>query len=86
LNLRERLTQWRDLLRRQNAEARQILRRLLIGQFVFTPMEDNVGRYYEFVGKGSILEVLSGVVLPKGWWPQRDSVVRLVCSRSALRV
>ena len=55
------------------AEARQILRRLLVGRLVFTPREDEAGRYYEFAGKGSISEVLSGVVLPKGWWPQRDS-------------
>jgi len=46
---------------------------LLVGRLIFTPKEDTNGRYYEFPGKGSISELLTGVVLPKGWWPQRDS-------------
>jgi hypothetical protein len=40
---------------------------------VFTPREDEGGRYYEFVGQGSISAIVRGVVLPKVWWPQRDS-------------
>ena len=31
------------------------------------------GRYYKFIGQGSISELVCGGVLPKGWWPQRDS-------------
>ena len=50
-NLRERLTDWQGLLHRQTAEARQILRRLLVGRLVFTPREDEKGRYYEFAGQ-----------------------------------
>ncbi len=73
LNLRERLMDWQGLLQRQTAEARQILRRLLVGRLVFTPREDENGRYYEFAGQGSISELVCGVVLPKVWWPQRDS-------------
>ncbi len=73
LSLRERLTDWQGLLRRQPTEARQILRKLLTGRLVFTSREDANGPYYEFVGKGSISEIVSGVVLPKDWWPQRDS-------------
>ena len=72
-NLRERLTDWQGLLHRQTAEARQILRRLLVGRLVFTPREDEKGRHYEFAGQGSISNLLAGVVLPKVWWPQRDS-------------
>jgi site-specific DNA recombinase len=72
-NLRERLTDWQGLLQRQTVEARAILRRLLVGRLLFTPKEDEKGRYYEFAGQGSISELLSGVVLPKGWWPQGDS-------------
>ena len=72
-NLRERLTDWQGLLQRQTAEARRILRRLLVGRLVFTPREDENGRYYEFAGQGSISELVCGVVLPKVWWPQRDS-------------
>lgn len=78
LTLRERLRDWQGLLQRQTAEARQILRRLLVGRLVFTPREDANGRYYEFVGQGSISEVVSGVVLPEGWWPQGDTPVRLL--------
>ena len=72
-NLRERLTDWQGLLHRQTAEARQILRRLLVGRLVFTPREDEKGRYYEFAGQGSISNLLAGVVLPKVWWPRRES-------------
>jgi site-specific DNA recombinase len=72
-SLHERLTDWQGLLQRQPAETRQILRRLLVGRLVFTPKQDETGRYYEFAGQGSISELISGVVLPKGWWPQRDS-------------
>jgi len=61
---------WTGLLQRQTAEARQILRKLLVGRLVFTPREDEEGKYYEFAGKGSISEVITGVVLPKVWWPQ----------------
>ena len=73
VNLRERLTDCQGLLQRQTPEARQLLRNLLVGRLVFTPREDVNGRYYEFVGQGSISELLTGVVLPKVWWPQRDS-------------
>jgi len=71
-NLRSRLTDWQGLLQRQTSEARQILRRLLVGRLVFTPKKDETGRYYEFVGQGSISEVVCGAVLPKEWWPQGD--------------
>lgn len=72
-NLRERLTDWQGLLQGQPVEARQILKRLLVGRLVFTPREDENGQYYESAGQGSISELLSGVVLPKVWWPQGDS-------------
>jgi len=75
-NLRNRLTDWQGLLQRQTPEARQILRRLLVGRLVFTPKKDETGRYYEFVGQGSISEVVCGTVLPKEWWPQREAPVR----------
>ena len=41
-------------------EARQILRKLLVGRLVFTTKEDENGRYYEFAGKGSISEIVRG--------------------------
>ena len=72
-NLRERLADWQGLLRRQTPAARQLLRTLLVGRLSFTPHQDPTGRYYEFVGQGSISPLITGVVLPKGSWPQRDS-------------
>lgn len=78
-NLRERLTDWQGLLHRQTAEARQILRRLLVGRLVFTPRGDEKGRYYEFAGQGAISNLLAGVVLPKVWWPQRVTTAFGTC-------
>jgi len=49
---------------------------LLVGRLVFTPKRDETGRHYEFVGQGSISEVVCGAVLPKEWWPQRETPVR----------
>src|SRR5262249_12016570 len=72
-NLRERLADWQGLLRRQTPEARQLLRTLLVGRLIFTPHQDPTGRYYQLVGQGSISPLITGVVLPKGSWPQRDS-------------
>jgi hypothetical protein len=46
-----------------------MLRRLLAGRLLFTPREDENGQYYEFAGQRSISQLLSGVVLPKVWWP-----------------
>jgi hypothetical protein len=46
---------------------------LLVGRLVFTPKRDETGRHYEFVGQGSISKVVCGAVLPKEWWPQRDT-------------
>jgi len=72
-NLRERLTDWQGLLQRHTVEARQILRRLLVGRLLFTPKEDEKGRYYEFAGQGSVSELLSGVVLTEGMVAQKGS-------------
>ena len=57
---------------------------LLVGRLVFTPRKDETGRYYEFVGQGSISEVVCGAVLPKEWWPQRDVIelARFKCAIS----
>ena len=46
----------------------------MVGRLVFTPRKDETGRYYEFVGQGSISEIVCGAVLPKEWWPQRDVI------------
>jgi len=64
-DLRDRLTDWQGLLQRQPVQARQILRKLLVGRLVFTPQEDEGGRFYAFSGECSLGRVLEGVVLPK---------------------
>ena len=57
-----RLTDWRGLLRRQVAQSRQILKKLLVGRIVFRQREDGV---YEFSGQASLGRVLAGVVCTK---------------------
>ncbi len=62
--LRARLKDWRGLLRRQVAQARQILRKLLHGRLAFTPGEDAEGRYFAFKGEAALGRVLEGVAHP----------------------
>ena len=57
-----RLTDWRGLLRRQVAQSRQILRKLLVGRIVFRQREDGV---YEFSGQASLGRILAGIVCTK---------------------
>lgn len=63
--LRARLEGWRGLLCRQVGQARQILRKFLVGRPIFTPKEDASGRYYEFSGQATLGRLLEGLVLPK---------------------
>ncbi|MFQ5803603.1 MAG: recombinase family protein [Candidatus Methylomirabilales bacterium] len=63
--LRAKLGDWRGLLWRHVAEARQVLRKLLAGRLVFTPRQHEDGRYYEFTGEGVVEPLLAGAVLPK---------------------
>src|SRR5262245_2344332 len=57
-----RLADWRGLLRRQVAQSRQILKKLLVGRIVFRRREDGV---YEFSGQASLGRILSGAVCTK---------------------
>jgi hypothetical protein len=61
------LTDWQGLLAGQPIQARQMLRKLLEGRLVFTPMAD--GTAVEFRGTGVLDPVLRGIVdgdgLPK---------------------
>ena len=45
-------------------QARQILRKLVVGRFVFTPLADAEGRYYEFAGQGALDKLLAGIIRP----------------------
>ncbi len=78
--LHKRLDDWRGLLTRHIAQARQILRKLLVGRLTFTPKEDANGKYYEFSGQGTLGRLLEGIAFPKGrdsgggyarWWHRR---------------
>jgi hypothetical protein len=57
-----RLADWRGLLRRQVAQSRQILKKLIVGRIVFRQREDGV---YEFSGQASLGRVLAGVICTK---------------------
>lgn len=57
-----RLADWRGLLRRQVAQSRQILKKLLVGRLVFRRQEDGV---YEFSGQASLGRILAGIVCTK---------------------
>jgi transposase-like protein len=53
LDLNARLAEWRELLRRHVVQARQILRKLIVGRLTFTA--SNAGtRWYEFAGVGTL--------------------------------
>jgi site-specific DNA recombinase len=58
--LRTRLTGWQGVLRRQTAEARPLLDRLLEGRLTFTPHEEQ--RLYTFSGRATLGGLISGAV------------------------
>ena len=60
--MRAKLDDWRGLLRRNIAEARAVLRTLLIGPLRFTPVVDERRRGYAFEGAIALDRFLSGVV------------------------
>ena len=62
--LRQKLAEWRGLLRRQTPLARQVLARLLDGRIVWTPNREE--GLYEFVGHVKLDRLLSGVVFTQG--------------------
>jgi hypothetical protein len=63
-DVRARLTEWQGVLHRQTPQARQILQKLLVGRFAFTPGKDLEGRFYEFAGQGSLDKLLTGIIRP----------------------
>jgi hypothetical protein len=55
---------------------------------VFTPREDETGRYYEITGAGTITPVLAGIVDTKAWCPRRATSLAhfwLACTSSSKR-
>jgi hypothetical protein len=81
-DIADRLTDWQGLLERQPIQARQILRKLLHGRLVFTPVTDLGG--YEIQGEASYGKLLAGLVpvggtpelFENGWCPRGDSNTR----------
>ncbi len=72
--LRVRLANWRDLLRGQVQEARQIVRALLTDRVTFTPIEHKRQRVYRYEAIFSVGALVSGVMnAQERWCPQRDS-------------
>lgn len=61
-NLRDRLTDWQGLLGRETAEARQILREVLVGRLIFAPRSGGSARYYWFTAQATLSGLLAGVV------------------------
>ena len=57
--LRGYVADYRKLLRGHVPQMQQILRRLIVGKLTFTPM---LNGDYEFVGKGTVRPLLSGVI------------------------
>ena len=57
-----RVADWRDLLTRQVAQSRQILKKLLVGRIVFRRQEDGG---YEFNGQATLGKLLAGIVCTK---------------------
>jgi hypothetical protein len=59
--LEHRLADWRTAMARNVQQARQLLRRLLVGRLVFTPTPAGV----EFVGQVTLGNLLAGIAVPK---------------------
>ena len=67
--LRKRLADWRELLRRQSPVARQVVSHLLDGRILCTPNQHE--RRYRFSGRVKFDQLLSGVVPTVGVVPVR---------------
>jgi hypothetical protein len=59
--LRKQLEDWRTLLRRHIPLARQVLKKLLAGSLVFSPVRDGGERYYEFRAPIALGRILTGL-------------------------
>lgn len=63
--LRSYLTDWRGLLRGEPLQARQMIRTFLIGCLIFTPDEDERGRFYAYEGHVNRMQPIRGTVLAR---------------------
>jgi chromosome segregation ATPase len=73
--LQSKLTEWRTLLRKHIPQARQILKKLLAGPLVFSPVRNGHERYYEFRAPIALGRIINGlacanmVTSPTGFEP-----------------
>ena len=63
-DLTTRLTEWRGLLSRHTAQARQLLRKLLVGRLTFVPENRADGRYVQITGTGTIGPIAAALGFP----------------------
>ena len=59
--LRAKLDEWRQLLQRHVPQARQVLKKLLLGPIVFTPHREATERYYSFRASVNLGKLLAGI-------------------------
>ena len=60
--LRRAVAEWRDVLGRQVAQARQIVGKLLADRLTFAPEVQNGCRGFRFQAMGTVAKLVSGVV------------------------
>jgi hypothetical protein len=72
VELEERLADWRTLLHERATHGRHLLKQLIVGRLDLTP--DLEGRCYDFMGAGTLMPVIAGVVpqsvaslMPASW-------------------
>lgn len=80
-DLKTRVREWRELLGRQIPIARQIVGKL-IGEHRIEFVPQPTGEW-TFSGQATLGKLLSGVVLPLGWRPHRESNPSLGLERAA---
>jgi hypothetical protein len=63
-SLREKVSEWKGLLRKHAPIARQMLRKMIDGRIVFTPQPET--RSYGFKIPGDLSSLFNGLVRPQG--------------------
>ena len=64
-DLKRRVDEWREPLRANVPQARQLLRKVLANRLTLTP-EGSADRYSTITGEGTLTKILAGIVSPKG--------------------
>ena len=72
-SLRGSLADWRGFSRGNPVQARQILRKPLVGRLTLSPTVREDGRFYEIAGKVSYGRLLTGIIGVQGLVPPEES-------------